>query len=262
MDQAELALGSFKARNQHMHTGPGAHLLHFPVSGGKLLNVVAFATEPQDWPLGSANSVGNMTAPATSEQVAEVFREWGPTVRNIVALLPAQLDRWAIFDTYDHPAPTFVDGRVCLAGDAAHASSPHHGAGAGIGVEDALSICMLLEGVNETLSTGGKTVDASGGAAGLIEKALRVYDKVRAPRSQWLVKSSREVCDIYEWNYPATGTDSEKCLAEITARSHKLWYFDITGMLVELEQGYETQVRGSQEDVEGALNPAGKPVCV
>jgi salicylate hydroxylase len=262
MDQAERALGSFKARNQHMHTGPGAHLLHFPVSGGKLLNVVAFATEPQDWPLGSANSVGNMTAPATSEQVAEVFREWGPTVRNIVALLPAQLDRWAIFDTYDHPAPTFVDGRVCLAGDAAHASSPHHGAGAGIGVEDALSICTLLERVNETLGRGGKTPGASGGAAGLIEKAFRVYDAVRAPRSQWLVKSSREVCDIYEWNYPATGTDWEKCLGEITARSHKLWYFDITGMLAELEQGYETQVCGSNEAADGTLDTAGGPICV
>jgi salicylate hydroxylase len=203
-----------------------------------------------------------MTAPATSEQVAEVFREWGPTVRNIVALLPAQLDRWAIFDTYDHPAPTVVDGRVCLAGDAAHASSPHHGAGAGIGVEDALSICTLLERVNETLGRGGKTPGASGGAAGLIEKAFRVYDAVRAPRSQWLVKSSREVCDIYEWNYPATGTDWVKCLGEITARSHKLWYFDITGMLAELEQGYETQVCGSNEAADGTLDTAGGPICV
>ncbi|AEO68601.1 uncharacterized protein THITE_2054408 [Thermothielavioides terrestris NRRL 8126] len=234
MDQAEPLLGSFKARNQHMHTGPGAHLLHFPVDGGKLLNVVAFATEPGDWPLGGTNTVGNMTAPATREQVAEVFRGWGPTVRNIVSLLPAELDRWAIFDTYDHPAPTFVGGRVCLAGDAAHASSPHHGAGAGIGVEDALAICTLLARVKETLQAEEAVLKA-----GLIEKALRVYDRVRPPRSQWLVQSSREVCDIYEWNYPSTGTDWDKCLAEITARSHKLWYFDIAGMLAELDRGYE-----------------------
>jgi 2-polyprenyl-6-methoxyphenol hydroxylase-like FAD-dependent oxidoreductase len=34
--------------------------------------------------------------------------------------------------------PTFAKGRVCLAGDAAHASTPNQGGGAGFGIEDAL----------------------------------------------------------------------------------------------------------------------------
>lgn len=236
MDKVEPVLGTFKARNQHMHVGPGAHLLHFPVAGGTLLNVVAFADEFKDWHLGDTNGVGNMTAPATREQVEDVFRGWGPTVTSIVALLPDNLDRWGIFDTYDHPAPTYVQGRVCLAGDAAHASAPHHGAGAGIGVEDALALCTLFEKLQGSMDQDFGSMSSVDKCAA-VERALHIYDRVRKPRSQWLVESSREVCDIYEWKYPGTLTDWNKCIAEITKRSHKLWYFDIDGMIAELESG-------------------------
>lgn len=236
MERVEPVIGAFKAYNQHMHTGPRAHILHFPVSGGKLLNVVAFAAEPADWPLGDPNGVRNMTSPATRADVAAVFQGWGPTVTKIISLLPDDIDKWAIFDTYDHPAPTYVRGRVCLAGDAAHAAAPHHGAGAGIGVEDGLALCTLLEQATATLSS---QTNATTGA--VVEAALQVYDAVRPPRSRWLVQSSRSVCDVYEWVHPETGEDWDKCLAEITARSHRLWYFDIDGMLKELRDGYESR---------------------
>nr|QNC49728.1 Hfaza2D [Hypoxylon fragiforme] len=235
MDQVEPVIGTFKSRNQHMHMGPRAHILHFPVAAGKLLNVVAFVTDHSDWPLGDPNGVGNMTSAATREDVAAAFEGWGPTVRKIVSLLPDNIDKWAIFDTYDHPATTFVQGRVCLAGDAAHASAPHHGAGAGIGVEDALALCTLLEKAMGTIAQSPQ-MDLSV----VIDASLQIYNDVRPPRSQWLVQSSREVCDIYEWVYPGTQRDWDKCLGEITARSHKLWYFDIEGMLEQLHNGYES----------------------
>jgi len=38
-------------------------------------------------------------------------------------------DVWALFD--HPPAPTYFKGRFALLGDAAHASTPHQGAGAG-----------------------------------------------------------------------------------------------------------------------------------
>ncbi|RYP36924.1 hypothetical protein DL767_003172 [Monosporascus sp. MG133] len=243
MERAEPVLGSFRAHNQHMHVGPSAHILHFPVTNHTLLNVVAFVTEPNDWPLSDANGARNMTAAATREELEVAFEEWGPTVRNLVNLLPEKMQKWAIFDAYDYPVPTYVSGRVCIAGDAAHASSPHHGAGAGIGVEDALALCTLLDMVVTTLAQPGNPAGFQQGRAAtdLIVAALQVYDSVRRPRSQWLVESSREVCEIYEGNYPETKTDWDKCLAEITKRSHKLWYFDIEGMLKELRDGYETK---------------------
>ncbi|KAK9424069.1 putative FAD-binding domain-containing protein [Seiridium unicorne] len=243
MDRAEPVLGTFKARNQHMHTGPSAHILHFPVVNQTILNIVAFVTEPSDWPVGDSNGVRNMTAEATREELEAVFQGWGPTVRNIVGLLPDKMDKWGIFDMYDHPAPTYVRGRVCVAGDAAHASSPHHGAGAGIGVEDALALCTLFDMITaslpQTLATSNTQQAKS--LSSLVEAAFQVFDQVRPPRSQWLVKSSREACDIYEWNYPETKRDWDKCLEEITTRSHKLWYFDIDGMLKELQDGYHAK---------------------
>lgn len=116
-----------------MHIGPGAHVLHFPVAGHTLMNVVAFASDPSDWPDDE-----KMTAPAKREEVEKVFEDWRPTVRDITSLLPDDPDRWAIFDSYEYPAPF-------NARDATHAASPHHGAGAGIGVEDALCLSTLLE---------------------------------------------------------------------------------------------------------------------
>ena len=56
---------------------------------------------------------------------------------------------------YEHPAPSYARGLVCLTGDAAHASSPHQGAGACMGVEDALVLCEVLGAAQRSLHDGG-----------------------------------------------------------------------------------------------------------
>ena len=228
MDKAVEALGHYKAHNQHMHMGPEAHVLNFPVAGHTLMNVVAFVTDPNDW-----SSQGKMTAPATRDEVVTAFAKWGPAVRAITELLPDELDKWGIFDTYDYPASTYARGRVCLAGDAAHASSPHHGGGAGIGVEDALTLVSLLDQVTTTLRT------SSAAKATALTAAFAAYDPVRRERTQWFVESSRGVCETYEWNDPKCGNDPEKCYAEIRWRSHKLWHFDLDYMTGEAGEGYK-----------------------
>ncbi|KAI9879286.1 MAG: hypothetical protein M1830_009016 [Pleopsidium flavum] len=235
MDKAVDALGDYKARNQHMHMGPGAHVLHFPVAGHTLMNVVAFVTDPHDW---CDNE--KMTAPATRVEVEEAFAKWGPTVRAITNLLPDELDKWAIFDTFDHPAPTYARGQICIAGDAAHASSPHHGAGAGIGVEDALCLGTLVEMAVSSLQVKGAS------KVQVLSMAFDTFNAVRRERSQWLVNSSRSICEVYEWANPKTGKDPEKCLEEIKWRSHKIWYFDINGMLGDAAEGYERRLKTNE----------------
>ena len=234
MPAAISALGEYKARHQHMHLGPGAHILHFPVADQTLMNVVAFATDPNDWPDDE-----KMTAPAKREDVEKVFERWGPTVRDITRLLPDDLDKWAIFDSYDHPAPFYSGGRACLAGDAAHAASPHHGAGAGIGVEDALCLSTVLElAISSIQQVDGPSKHEA------ISMAFETFNAMRKERSQWLVESSRTVCEVYEWNDVLTGADPEKCFKDIESRSHRIWYFDIEGMLGETRDGFEKKVQG------------------
>ncbi len=235
MDKALEAVGDKNARNQHMHIGPGRHILHFPVANQTLINVAAFVSDPHDW-----KDDEKMTAPATREEVEEAFAEWGPTVRAMTSLLPDTLDRWAIFDSFDHPAPTYSRGRICIAGDAAHASAPHHGAGAGIGVEDALCLSSLLEMAMSSLQLNKATKDQA------LCTAFDTFNDVRHERSQWLVNSSRGICDTYEWADPKIGNDPEKCFKEIEWRSHKIWHFDIEGMLGDAAAAYERRLKAKE----------------
>ncbi|KIA75955.1 hypothetical protein HK57_00238 [Aspergillus ustus] len=234
IEKAIALLGRYRALTQYMYGGPGAHVLHFPVARQKLMNVVAFVDDLEEWPLDRP-----MTQPATRVELEGAFASWGPTVRGIVELLLESegVDKWAVFDMYDHPAECYANGRVCLAGDAAHASAPHHGAGAGIGVEDALALCLLLErAVKEiNLRGGGQAM----GKAKVLERALKVFSEVRLERSQWLVRSSREVCDVYEWISQGCGRDMDKGFEDVKARSHKIWYFDIQGMIQQLSRGLD-----------------------
>ena len=118
-------------------------------------------------------------------------------------ILPSQ---WAIFDLHDNPVPSFYQGRVCLSGDAAHATSPHHGAGAGFCIEDSAVLAALL-------SHGTVRSPAD------VETAFSVFDECRRERGQWLVRSSRFVGDCYEWRAEGVGSDFAKIENEINIRN-------------------------------------------
>ncbi|KAI5866394.1 hypothetical protein GGS23DRAFT_594511 [Durotheca rogersii] len=106
MDKAVAALGHDKAHNQCMHMGPRGHVLNFPVAQHTLMNVVVFADDDDEW------RHEKLTAPASKDEVVRHFRDWGPAVRAIAGLLDDNLDKWAIFDTYEHPAPAIATLRV------------------------------------------------------------------------------------------------------------------------------------------------------
>lgn len=252
MERAVAALGKEKAHNQCMHTGPGAHLLTFPVAQHTLMNIVAFAAAaPGDWKLKGGQ--GAMVAPATGDEVRAAFAGWRPAVRAITGLLlgpevedGGRLDKWAIFDMYEHPAPTYASGGVCIAGDAAHAASPHHGAGAGMGIEDALALATVLELAAENIIVQGNDGWRRKGAT--VTAALAAYNAVRRERTQWLVRSSREVCKTYEWANPDCGNDPEKCLRDIEWRAHKIWHFDMDNMLAEARTEFARFLSSAQRD--------------
>jgi len=222
MDKVRAALGEYKVSTRFMHLGPNAHALTFPVAMGTVMNVVAFVTDPKDWPADD----NKFTARASKSEAAEAFSAFGPAVRAIMSLLPDELDKWAIFDTRDHPAPTYVRGRVCVAGDAAHAAAPHHGAGAGCGVEDALVLATLMEAAGDAAAGG-----SGGSRSEILRAALVTYNDVRYERTQWLVDSSRVVGDLYEWRDPHCGSDPEKFGREIEWRSHEIWDYDVDEMV-------------------------------
>ncbi|CAI7652991.1 unnamed protein product [Penicillium glandicola] len=228
MPSAINALGTEKAHVQIAHLGPDAHVVSFPVNNAQVYNVFLFLHDPEEWHHGHT-----MTVSSSRNEVVEALQDWGPHIKEIIDQFPETLSKYAIFDLADNPLPSYASGRVCLAGDAAHASSPFHGAGACMGVEDALVLAELLE-----------RVDAGPAATKRrnLKIALQTYSSVRIERSQWLVKSSREMGDIYEWRYPESGDDGEKCKAEFESRSKIIWDFDVNGMVTDAKKNYDHRV--------------------
>ena len=233
-DKAKAALGDYKPTERVMRLGPDAHALTFPVAGGSFVNVVAFVHDPEDWP-----EPDKLTAPANKGEAAAAFNRFGPTVRAIMDLLPEKIDKWAVFDTFDHPATTYRKGRICIAGDAAHAAAPYHGAGAGFGIEDAAVLCALMPAASATIRESGAS------KAEIIHVALAAYDAVRRERAQWLVESSRRIGEIYQWRDVEVGRDNNKCRHEAEWRAHAIWDYDVDAMIRETREEYSQRLPDS-----------------
>lgn len=198
------------------------HLLTFPVQGGKTMNVVAFKYNTAPWP-----DKKKLTLPSTRAAALKDFQGCNKDIIRVIELLNDDLDCWGLFDMYDHPAPTFTKGRLVAVGDAAHATTPHHGAGAGMCIEDAAVLAHLLS--DARVEQGGRTG---------IEAAFRAFDACRRERTQWLVRSSRFTGDAYE--YMATNEqgvkledDVEAIRKELEERHAKIWGASVEGMLSE-----------------------------
>jgi salicylate hydroxylase len=119
--------------------GPGAHLLHYPIQGGSVINFLAVIDGPERW-----------TAPAWMEPAEpgahlEAFAGWHPAVTEMLAAVP-QSPRWGLFAR--RPLARWSRGPVVLLGDAAHAMLPHQGQGANQTIEDAAVLAAELDGAD------------------------------------------------------------------------------------------------------------------
>jgi salicylate hydroxylase len=123
-------------------------------------------------------------------------------------------DVWALFD--HPPAPVFYKGRLCLLGDAAHATTPHQGAGAGQAIEDALVLSSLLGQVNCSAD---------------LEDTFKAYNAVRRPRSQRVVTTSREASHLYELENESIGYDLERARKELEVRCKWIWDEDLSAQV-------------------------------
>jgi len=130
-------------------------------------------------------------------------------------------DVWAIFD---HPqVETFHKGRLCLLGDAAHATSPHYGQGAGMALEDAYVLANLL----------GKCSSSD------IVKAFDAYDYVRVPRALRVTSMSREHGKVLDMEGDGVGDDLEKMAEKLNTTVRWIWNEDLEAHLAIAEKRFE-----------------------
>jgi salicylate hydroxylase len=151
----------------------------------------------------------------------EDYKHWSPPLRTIMETLPKP-DIWALFNHL--PAPTYYTTKpmICLVGDAAHATTPHQGAGAGMCIEDVYIISELLSQCQSKLE---------------IAKAFFSYDAIRRPRSQKLVKTSREAGMLWEFEGEGVGDDLAALKQNAVKRMDWIWDHEI---LDDLERARKT----------------------
>ena len=104
--------------------GPGKHIFVYPINKNKLLNIVAFVAVPES-ELGDLRE--SWTAKSQREDAERDFADFNGTVRRVVKLMPSEVSKWKVNDRDPLDQWTFLDGKVVLLGDAAHALLPHEG---------------------------------------------------------------------------------------------------------------------------------------
>ncbi|KAF9049649.1 hypothetical protein BDZ89DRAFT_1006507 [Hymenopellis radicata] len=120
-----------------MYTGKQKHIVTYLVSNSQLINVVAFVYHP-----GHAKQYpGAPVETVSQEELVSHFAEFEDQVQILLSHIPKP-SRWAL-RTLD-PLDTYISDRVALIGDAAHAMTPHLGAGAGQAIEDGFVLASLL----------------------------------------------------------------------------------------------------------------------
>jgi len=114
--------------------GPNTHLVHYPVRGGKELNVVAVIEG------GSDTRGWNQTGDAGVLRSA--FVDWCTESKTLLEKAPS----WRCWSLYRLTSlQSWTSGRVTLLGDAAHPVLPYLAQGAALAIEDAVTLAKCLK---------------------------------------------------------------------------------------------------------------------
>lgn len=201
-----------------MYLGLDGHILTFPVKQGRIINVVAFVSDRSEpdpvWPKDTP-----WVRETTQREMLDAFAGWGDAARILLECIPAP-SCWALHDLAELPG--YVHGRVALIGDAAHATLPHQGAGAGQGLEDAFFLARLLG--DPRLSNDN------------LHAMLAVYDTLRRPRACRVQRTSREAGELYELRDPEVGANEHALSSTLESRFDWLWNHDLDADVVRARE--------------------------
>lgn len=104
--------------------GKNRHFLCFPIANNETLNIVAFVAEREE-NLGDLKE--SWTALGRKEDVFEAFSGFEERVQKLIALMPEHPSKWLINDRKPLDQWLYLENKVVLLGDAAHAMTPHQG---------------------------------------------------------------------------------------------------------------------------------------
>jgi salicylate hydroxylase len=159
--------------------GDKAHLVHYPLRAGALVNIVALVED--DWRGDGADPRGE-SAQFWDRQgdrhfLLDRFKDWSREARDLLST-PESWLRWPLFDR--PPIDSYARGRTALLGDAAHPMLPYLAQGAAQAIEDSAALALAFL---EFRKDPGK--------------ALAQYSLARLPRASQIQQASRKQGNIY-----------------------------------------------------------------
>ncbi len=176
--------------------GPKCHLVHYPLSGWKVFNLVVTCHNDAPEPVAGK--------PVPHEEVMKGFAHIHERAQAIIR----HGTNWKLWVLCDRdPTENWVDGRVALLGDAAHPMLQYFAQGACQAMEDAVCLSHML---------GSHPGDHAG--------ALEQYRAQRFPRTARVQLMSRL---IGEHIYHPSGEHARLRNAIMSAKSQEEWYGDL-----------------------------------
>lgn len=161
-----------------LHLGPGRHAVHYPVAGGKEINIVVVrqAKEAREgWSRDGDQAV-----------VIDHLASASPALRELIGTAHG----WQVWSLFDRKPATMAKGRIALMGDAAHPILPFLAQGASLAIEDAAVLARLLA---EALGRDGEPG---------VPAAFAAYAKARAQRVARVQEESRGNGRNYHMSWP------------------------------------------------------------
>jgi salicylate hydroxylase len=165
----------YTARRVQLWMGPHAHLVAYPISGARQINIVAVV--PGTWNRPGWSAEGN------GLELKDAFpsSRWPSSARMMISAVD-DWRKWALFTLPE--GGEWTKGAIALLGDAVHGMLPFAAQGAGMAIEDAAVLASALsEGPLET--TAG------------VSAALKRYAKLRRSRVARVQRVARSQGRIY-----------------------------------------------------------------
>ena len=122
--------------------GREAHLVHYPLRGCSVVNVVAVVDENEPAP----GPEEDWSRPGDPAILTARFSCWHKDARALLAAAP-EWRRWPLIER--DPLPGWTAGRVALLGDAAHPMPPFLAQGAAQAIEDAAALGAALQATRD-----------------------------------------------------------------------------------------------------------------
>lgn len=155
--------------------GPDAHLVHYPLRGGALCNVVVIVRDEAP--------IEGWRAPGDPHVIAGRLSRWADAPRQLVAAA-GEWQCWSLADRQTWFGPG--EGAVTLLGDAAHAMLPFVAQGGAMAIEDAAVLARAASATPDDLPA-----------------AFRAYEQARGPRVARIQALARRNGAVYHLKGPA-----------------------------------------------------------